>query len=168
MNNKEIIFDINHYLPMLRGEIHTEWNPITQNNTTHYIHPKDGRVETFESESDYDFLRWLIETVESEERENKMQESSTIVNTDHINTKNTPDMVNHPPHYTSSKRGIECISAIYACVDGYKEYPAIAWLVGQIVKYLWRAPFKGNFSQDLRKAKFYMDEIIKEIESDDT
>lgn len=165
----EITRQINSYIQKLRGEmLYMEYDTASNTNKVYYIPPFDGEPKKFSFKSSTVFLNWLIRTVESEERENKMQESSTIVNTDHINAKNTPDMVNHPPHYTSSKRGIECISAIYACVDGYKEHPAIAWLIGQIVKYLWRAPFKGNFSQDLRKAKFYMDEIIKEIESDDT
>lgn len=138
-----------------------EYDTASNTNKVYYIRPSDGELEKFSFKSGTMFLNWLIKTVESEERENKMQQFDKIINKE-------PDMVNHPPHYTSSKRGIECISAIYACIDGYKEYPAIAWLVGQIVKYLWRAPFKGNFSQDLRKAKYYMDEIIKEIESDDT
>lgn len=138
-------------------------------NKVYYTHPSDGEVKEFSFESDTVFLNWLIGTVESEKRMNKMNEYNVVVHDDYVDESEiVKDMVNHPPHYTSSKRGIECISAIYACVDGYKEYPEIAWLVGQVVKYLWRAPFKGNFGQDLRKAKFYMDEIIKEIESDDT
>ena len=75
------------------------------------------------------------------------------------------DNVNHPKHYTSSKHNIECIDAILACVDSYVTMPDIAWLVGQVVKYLWRAPIKGKLSEDLHKAQFYMDRIIKEIDN---
>lgn len=76
---------------------------------------------------------------------------------------NKPDMVNHPSHYTASERGIECIDAIYACLDSYKDNPTIAWLCGQVIKYIWRAPLKGKFNEDLKKAQFYMNEIIKEL-----
>lgn len=158
MNNEEITRKINSYIQKLEGIMYMEYDTASNTNKVYYTHPSDGEVKKFSFESNTVFLNWLIGTVESEERKNKMNESSVIM----------PDMVNHPPHYTSSKRGIECISAIYACVDGYKEHPTIAWLVGQVIKYLWRAPFKGHFSEDLRKAQFYMDEIIKEIESDDT
>lgn len=75
------------------------------------------------------------------------------------------DMVNEPPHYTSSKHGIECKDAIYACLDSYDSCPpAYAWLVGQVIKYLWRAPLKGSFQEDLKKAQFYLDELIKNTE----
>lgn len=81
-----------------------------------------------------------------------------------IATGSSNDPVNHPKHYTSSKRGIECIDAILACVDPYVTTPDLAWLVGQVIKYLWRAPLKGKMSEDLHKAQFYMNRIIKEIE----
>lgn len=82
-----------------------------------------------------------------------------------MNTQKT-DMVNHPPHYTSGKRGIECIQAIYSCLDAYGDTPTISWLVGQVIKYLWRAPLKGKFNEDLKKAQFYMNEIIKELDNE--
>lgn len=80
--------------------------------------------------------------------------------------ENEKDMINNPPHYTSSHHGIECIEAIYACLDSYKDCPPEdAWLVGQIIKYLWRAPLKGSFKSDILKARFYMEEIVKGLES---
>ncbi len=74
------------------------------------------------------------------------------------------DNVNHPKHYTSSKYGIECIQAIYACLDSYRDCPTYAWLVGQVIKYLWRAPLKGKFTEDIHKAQFYLNEIVKDLE----
>lgn len=79
------------------------------------------------------------------------------------NKSDEMDMVNHPSHYTASERGVECIDAIYACLDSYKDNPTIAWLCGQVIKYIWRAPLKGKFSEDLKKAQFYMNEVIKEL-----
>ena len=71
------------------------------------------------------------------------------------------DPVNHPSHYTTG--GIECIDALNSMMQGYKtaDTGALAW---QIVKYIWRAPLKGNMAQDLGKAKFYLDRLISKTE----
>lgn len=66
------------------------------------------------------------------------------------------DMVNHPTHYTSG--GIECIDAIYAALCKYDD-PIDAWLTGQVIKYLWRAPLKGKYKEDIRKAMFYLKKL---------
>ena len=71
------------------------------------------------------------------------------------------DMVNSPPHY--NKSGIECIEAIKAMTgDGFKFY-----LQGNIMKYLWRYLYK-NGVEDLKKAKWYLSELIDDVEEDDT
>ena len=68
------------------------------------------------------------------------------------------DMVNHPPHYNQS--GIECLDAIKACTGkGFEAY-----LQGNILKYLWRYDYK-NGVEDLKKAKWYLSELI-EIRND--
>jgi hypothetical protein len=68
-----------------------------------------------------------------------------------------PDNVNHPPHYNQG--GIECIEAIKAALgDGF-----VAYLRGNVIKYLWRCEHKGGI-EDLRKAAFYLDRAIKEME----
>jgi hypothetical protein len=68
------------------------------------------------------------------------------------------DLVNNPAHYTAG--GIECIDAIKASMDGaqFKGY-----LKGNIIKYLWRYELKSNPVQDLEKAQFYLNRLIKEI-----
>ena len=72
-------------------------------------------------------------------------------------TEPTNDPVNHPSHYTHG--GIECLDALNAMMQGYKtaDTGALAW---QVVKYIWRAPLKGNMPQDLDKAKFYLCRLI--------
>lgn len=70
------------------------------------------------------------------------------------------DRVNHPPHYTSGD--IECIDAIDACVCNYGS-PVHAGLVWQVIKYLWRAPLKDNYSEDIRKAKWYLDRLVTKL-----
>jgi hypothetical protein len=69
----------------------------------------------------------------------------------------TVDNVNHPPHYNQG--GIECLEAIKAAlVDGF-----VAYLRGNVLKYLWRCEHKGGI-EDLKKAAWYLDRAIKEME----
>ena len=67
------------------------------------------------------------------------------------------DMVNSPPHYNEA--GIECIDTISAALDNGYEY----YLQGNIMKYLWRYRYK-NGSEDLKKASWYLDKLITEVE----
>lgn len=55
------------------------------------------------------------------------------------------DTVQHPAHYTQS--GVECIEAIEAAL-GEEQFKG--YLRGNIMKYLWRYPYK-NGSEDLLK-----------------
>lgn len=71
-------------------------------------------------------------------------------------SEETPDLVNHPPHYTSHPSGIECISIT--------EY--MGFNVGNAIKYLWRADLKGNALEDLRKALWYVEREISKRERD--
>lgn len=64
------------------------------------------------------------------------------------------DIVNSPDHYTHGD--IECIDAIKAATgDGFSAY-----LQGNIIKYLWRYPYKGGV-EDLRKAQVYLGWLIE-------
>ena len=71
------------------------------------------------------------------------------------------DNVNSPPHY--NKSGIECIDAIRAATDSGFEY----YLQGNIMKYIWRYQYKDGV-QDLEKAQWYLNELIKELKENDT
>ncbi len=69
------------------------------------------------------------------------------------------DMVNHPPHYTQG--GIECIDALEAATADLTGIEAVC--TANAIKYLWR--WKGkNGVEDLRKAKWYIDRLIKKAE----
>lgn len=61
------------------------------------------------------------------------------------------DMVNHPQHY--SAHGIEPIE--------YIESHDLNFNLGNVIKYVSRAPFKGTELQDLKKAKWYLEREIK-------
>lgn len=69
------------------------------------------------------------------------------------------DMVNHPPHYTQG--GIECIEAIRASLglEGF-----VAYCRGNIQKYLWRSEHKGRCLEDMKKAAWYLNRAIEEME----
>jgi hypothetical protein len=61
----------------------------------------------------------------------------------------------NPSHYKQG--GIECIEAIKAATgDGF-----IGYVWGNVLKYLWRWPKKGGVD-DLKKARWYLDRLIKE------
>ena len=65
-----------------------------------------------------------------------------------------PNMVNRPPHYNTAE--IECIDAIMAATgDGFGYH-----LQGTIMKYLWRYQHKDNLLQDLKKARWHLDQLI--------
>ena len=70
------------------------------------------------------------------------------------------DMVNHPSHYTHG--GVECIDAITSALSSYED-SVDSWLVGQVIKYLWRAPLKGKYEEDIKKAQFYLNRLIEKI-----
>lgn len=69
------------------------------------------------------------------------------------------DNVNSPAHYC--KGGIECIEAIKAAVVGLVAIEAVC--TANVIKYLWRWKFKNGL-EDLKKAKWYLDRLIKEVE----
>ena len=74
--------------------------------------------------------------------------------------KKAEDMVNHPSHYTSG--GVECIDAITSALSSYED-SVDSWLVGQVIKYLWRAPLKGKYEEDIKKAQFYLNRLVYKI-----
>ena len=73
------------------------------------------------------------------------------------------DMVEHPPHYNGS--AIECIDAMKAISQGSYVVPHQAYCWQNAFKYLWRWPYK-NGVEDLKKARWYIDRLIEELETD--
>jgi len=68
------------------------------------------------------------------------------------------DNVNNPPHY--NKGGVECIEAIESMLTA-EEF--IGYLRGNSLKYRWRFRYKNGI-EDLYKARWYEDRLIKYIE----
>jgi hypothetical protein len=73
----------------------------------------------------------------------------------------TKDQVNTPAHYSLNEQGIECIDAIQASMS---EIEFKGMLKGNVLKYLWRYNYKGKPEQDLRKAEWYLQRLIREVE----
>jgi len=65
------------------------------------------------------------------------------------------DAVNHPSHYTSHPSGIECITI----TEGFD------FVIGNVIKYAWRAGLKGGKIQDLEKCRWYLNRAIANCES---
>ena len=66
--------------------------------------------------------------------------------------------VDHPSHYNQGQ--IECIDALESALGavGFE-----AFCRGNALKYLWRAEHKGDRLEDLRKAAWYLDRMIKYV-----
>ena len=60
--------------------------------------------------------------------------------------------VDHPKHYNE---GVEAIDVIESWDLNFK--------VGNVIKYMLRAPHKGEEIQDLEKAKWYLDRHLENI-----
>jgi hypothetical protein len=64
------------------------------------------------------------------------------------------DPVNHPEHYMNHPSGVECIQVT----------EHMNFCIGNAVKYLWRAGFKGDAVEDLKKARWYIEREINRLE----
>lgn len=71
-------------------------------------------------------------------------------------SRESPDLVNHPPHYKSG--GMEVIDVIHA-------FSLDFWL-GNAAKYILRAGRKAGETRlrDLKKARWYLDDMIRRLE----
>lgn len=70
------------------------------------------------------------------------------------------DVINHPSHYTKGR--IECIDAIDSATAGKSGIEAVC--VANVIKYLWRYEEKNGL-EDVKKANWYLNKLISELES---
>jgi hypothetical protein len=68
-----------------------------------------------------------------------------------------PDMIDHPPHYNQAR--VECIDII--------EDLGLNFNLGNAFKYIWRSNMKGSTTEDLKKARWYLDREIRHREGGD-
>ena len=74
--------------------------------------------------------------------------------------RNGFDMVNHPKHY-KAKNGMEVIDVIEAFTANLSGYEATH--TGNVIKYICRWKEKNGL-EDLKKAQWYLNRLIKNIE----
>ena len=74
--------------------------------------------------------------------------------------RNRFDMVNHPRHY-KAKNGMEVIDVIEAFTANLEGYEATH--TGNVIKYICRWKEKNGL-EDLKKAQWYLNRLIKNIE----
>lgn len=72
------------------------------------------------------------------------------------------EMVTHPAHY-QSKTGLEVIDVIEAFTADLKGIEATD--TGNIIKYVCRWKKKRHGLQDLKKAQWYLNHLIKHLET---
>ena len=68
------------------------------------------------------------------------------------------DPVNHPDHYTAG--GVEVIDFIES--KGLQN----DYCLGNVIKYISRANFKGRLLEDLKKARWYLNRRIQQLEEE--
>ena len=102
---------------------------------------------------DYSDIKWVFS-------EDGTFGSITLIDEDTGWTVPMPDVVNQPPHYTSGS--IEAIDYITSILSREE---LIGWYRGTIAKYTHRWRYKGGV-EDLKKAQWYLDRLIKLMESE--
>lgn len=92
-------------------------------------------------------------------REEVLEQVRTRVRAKQLDTyealMDKPDMVNKPPHYQGA---VEVIDAIESALGagGFEAYCR-----GNALKYISRAGKKGSFEEDIRKAIWYLERVLK-------
>ena len=96
-------------------------------------------------------------TVDSNKTEDRQKEETVQVPTaghmDKMYGNIKHDAVNHPSHYTRGK--IEVIDFI--------EDQQLPYHLGNVIKYIARAGYKGDKLEDLKKARWYLDRYINKV-----
>lgn len=78
-------------------------------------------------------------------------------------TRMNEDKVNRPNHYNVNWKGEQAIET-YTYIRSWKmDYPE-----SNIIKYVTRHPYKGKSLQDLKKARWYLEKLIQEVEANES
>jgi hypothetical protein len=81
------------------------------------------------------------------------QKKEVVDKVAHMEKVLAKDMVNHPAHYKTG--GIETIDFI--------EAKSLSYNLGNVVKYITRADYKGNKIEDLKKAQWYLNREVSNL-----
>lgn len=74
--------------------------------------------------------------------------------------KKNSDNINHPAHYNSGKIEVIAIQEDQLSAEEYRGY-----IKGQVIKYITRERHKNGL-EDLKKARWYLDRLIKKLEKE--
>ena len=69
------------------------------------------------------------------------------------------DQINKPKHYNINWTGAQAIET-YNYINSWK----MGYAEGNIIKYVSRHKYKGKALQDLKKARWYLNKLIEELE----
>ncbi len=67
------------------------------------------------------------------------------------------DMINSPAHY--KRNGIEAVDLIEHAIEDFP--PIEAYHIATVLKYLLRAPYKGNKQDDIKKAHWHLSRLVR-------
>jgi len=89
----------------------------------------------------------------------KLHDSSfkeSLPNVDRAQLAKLPERVNHPSHYNQGK---------YEVIDVIQDW-GLDFTEGNVVKYVARSKHKENRVEDLKKARWYLDYLISQLEKE--
>ena len=86
-------------------------------------------------------------------------EPKSIFNTDNL------EIVQHPNHYGAGNGGLQCIEAM---LQTFGKEATMAFCKLNSFKYIWRATYKGKETQDMEKAKRYLEywHVLNKLKDD--
>lgn len=117
---------------------------------------EEAKMTTLDSKKTEDRQKEDSNKTEDRHIEDSSEEAVQVPTAEHMdkmygNIKH--DAVNHPSHYTRGK--IEVIDFI--------EDQQLPYHLGNVIKYIARAGYKGDKLEDLKKARWYLDRYINEV-----
>lgn len=117
---------------------------------------EEAKMTTVDSKETVDRQKEDSKKTEERHIEDSNKETVQVSTAEHMdkmygNIKH--DAVNHPSHYTRGK--IEVIDFI--------EDQQLPYHLGNVIKYIARAGYKGDKLEDLKKARWYLDRYINEV-----
>jgi hypothetical protein len=69
--------------------------------------------------------------------------------------------INYPEHYNINWKGEQVIET-YNYINSWR----MGYAEGNIIKYVSRHKYKGKALQDLKKARWYLNRLIEELENE--
>ncbi len=115
-----------------------------------------AKMTTVDSKETVDRQKEDSNKTEERHIEDSSKEAVQVPTAEHMNKMYgniKHDAVNHPSHYTRGK--IEVIDFI--------EDQQLPYHLGNVIKYIARAGYKGDKLEDLKKARWYLDRYINEV-----